>query len=417
MAKILVIDDEQGYRRQLEIALCSDGHEVRTASSGREGIDVGARFRPQILITDWMLKDDIHGLHVGRVLRAVCPFMRVILITGFPTHELREDADRVLVGDFIEKPFTLDRIRAAIAAAGQPDGFERRVSLAIIEINGDGRILYANEAANEAFRDTLIGGPTENLNDYFRNNPPPDLKAARDRWIVASPDAERRIFWHFRCEDPIDRDSQLIVLRPGSGPLHEGSALIEMLLGSRDMELPTWPLDGRVLIIDHDTVYRNLAVSMLENGGAGCYAVSTVDDALPLLENDDGIQCVMMRHEPANPTEQRGFDAIRAVRSDITIVGICGPDSAHDVPAGRFEHVLCDTWRLEDVSSILTGRLGNCLNCGLRLPLRRPRDDEEATSWACSHCGAHYHAVFDSNFPPDVLRNAHSAETGSERRA
>ena len=32
MARILIVDDEQGYRRQLQIALSGDGHEIHFPS-------------------------------------------------------------------------------------------------------------------------------------------------------------------------------------------------------------------------------------------------------------------------------------------------------------------------------------------------------------------------------------------------
>lgn len=405
MARILIVDDEQGYRRQLQIALSGNGHEIRTASSGREGIDVGARFRPEIVITDWMLKDDIHGLHVGRVLRAVYPGMRIILITGFPTDELRNDANNVEVTAFIEKPFTLDHIRSVIDSTAQAEKPHRSASLAVIEIDAESRLLFANDRAKEMFGETLVGRDASRLTDLFQQNPPPDLDAACDRWMVASPDAGRRIFWHFRSEDPLDPNSRLVVLRRGSEPQYQGSALIEMLLGSRDIALESWPFEGRVLIIDHDSLHRSLSVSMLENSGAGCYAVSTLDNALRLLANDEGIQFALLNHEIPNETGQSAVDAIRAVRPDVTIVGMGEPDGEKEPIVEDIEYMLWHPWRLEDLIDILAGRIGKCVECGLRLPLRHPQEDAQAASWVCSNCGARYRAVFDKEVPPDVLRN------------
>lgn len=405
MARILVVDDEQGYRRQLEIALGAEGHEIRTACSGREGIDVGARFHPEVLITDWMLRDDIHGLHVERVLRAVYPAMRVILITGFPTNELRGDAHSAEVAAFIEKPFTLNRIRGAIESALRTVGADHPATLAVVEIDADSRLLSANDKAREMFSETQAGCDAVRLTDFFQQNPPPDLRIARDRWIVASPDAERRLFWHFRAEDPLDANSQLVVLRRGTEPQYQGTGLVEMLLGSRDIELESWPFEGRVLIIDHEALHRTLFLSVLEKSGAGCYAVATLEDALRLLTNDEGIQYVLLNQNMRNDAGPSAADSIRSLRPDITIVSTGAPGESNEATAKGFERMLCHPWRLEDLIDILAGRIGKCLECGLRLPLRRPRQDEQATSWACSHCGARYRAVFDADLPPDVLRN------------
>ena len=406
MANILIVDDEQDFRHQLEIALTADGHEIRTASSGREGIDVGARFHPEILISDWMLKDDIHGLHVGRVLRAVDPSLRVILITGFPTDELRHDANNAEVTAFIEKPFSLDHLRTAIESATQIEGPDRPASLAVIEIDADNRLLFANGKAREMFNETRVGHEASRLTDFFQKNPPPDLDAARDRWMVASPDAERRLFWHFRSEDPLDANSQLVVLRRGSEPQHQGTALVERLLGSRDIERQGWPFEGRVLVIDQESLHQDLFVSLLENGGAGCYAVSTLEDALRLLQHDEGIQFVLLSQKIPNEAGPSAAASIRTVRPDVVIVGTCEPNGNRESAETELEHTLCHPWRLEDLIDILAGRIGQCTECGLRLPLRPPTEDEQGSSWVCNNCGARYDAVFDNDFPPNVLRNA-----------
>ena len=69
MCKVLIVDDERDYRDQLSLCLSEDELEIRTAGSGREAIDLGACFRPDVLVADWMLKNHIHGLHVAEVLQ------------------------------------------------------------------------------------------------------------------------------------------------------------------------------------------------------------------------------------------------------------------------------------------------------------------------------------------------------------
>ena len=66
-------------------------------------------------------------------------------------------------------------------------------------------------------------------------------------------------------------------------------------------------------------------------------------------------------------------------------------------------------WRVEDLINVLTGHIGNCIECGLPLPLRRPQPDDEAQSWVCAECGARYYAVRDEGFPVEIQRNVRQA--------
>jgi len=68
---ILVVEDDQHYRTYLCRALSRAGYKVRGTATGRDGIAVGSRFRPRVLVVNWMLGDDLNGLHVASVLQAV----------------------------------------------------------------------------------------------------------------------------------------------------------------------------------------------------------------------------------------------------------------------------------------------------------------------------------------------------------
>ena len=50
--RILVVDDEKRYRAYLGSMLDARGYEVAVAGTGREAIDTGIRFRPDLLLTD-----------------------------------------------------------------------------------------------------------------------------------------------------------------------------------------------------------------------------------------------------------------------------------------------------------------------------------------------------------------------------
>lgn len=415
MSKILIVDDEEVYRRHLELALAPGGHEIATASSGREAIDVGARYRPDILVTDWMLKNHLHGLHVARVLRSVLPDMQAILVTGFPSEDLRANADKAHVFDFIEKPFERDRIQTAVQAAGaaeKPKHEHKQPMLAVIEVDSSGSILFASSRAKELFAETRAGRRAASLADLFSPETVPDLDAAIDHWAVVSPGADRPVVWHLRSQSPLEGHNRLIVLRLPGDSKYVHLALVGTLLGFKDPEHCRWPFKGRVLVIDDELLDRGFSVSLLESVGAGCYAVESPAEALRLLATDDGLRFVLLDYHIPETTPRTTVEQIRGVRPDAVIVGTSGAFRQDDFAAIGVERFLLKPWRIDDLINAFAGRLGTCLQCDLPIPLRRPQPGEAASSWVCSNCGAVYRAVFDDDAPPETLQNVRPGNEG-----
>ena len=115
--RILIVDDEPTYREYLERFLKRDGLDVRTAETGSEAIELAREFAPDILLADWMLRCEMHGIEVGEALRAQRPELRILLMTGFPTADLEAEAARVGIDGFLEKPFALEDLSRAIESA------------------------------------------------------------------------------------------------------------------------------------------------------------------------------------------------------------------------------------------------------------------------------------------------------------
>jgi DNA-binding response OmpR family regulator len=118
MSRILIADDEIAMRDMLSLACRLDGHEVQQAVDAPSAIAAYASFRPDLLLLDLSMPGG-GGVEVMRQLRAVhagavCP---VIVVTGYL--DTLPDRVRETLGAFalIEKPFTMDTLRAAVRAA------------------------------------------------------------------------------------------------------------------------------------------------------------------------------------------------------------------------------------------------------------------------------------------------------------
>ena len=116
MAKILVVDDDQGMREFLEILLVREGYEVTSASGGKEALDLCKKHKFDIAITDLMMPK-INGIDVLKSIKEVSPKTLVILITGYASGETAIAAMQEGAYDYLEKNFDLEDLKAVIKDA------------------------------------------------------------------------------------------------------------------------------------------------------------------------------------------------------------------------------------------------------------------------------------------------------------
>lgn len=68
MAKILVIDDEEGIRHLLDTLLSRKGYTVVLAGSGRKGLELFRRERPDVVVLDLKMPE-MDGVSVLKQIR------------------------------------------------------------------------------------------------------------------------------------------------------------------------------------------------------------------------------------------------------------------------------------------------------------------------------------------------------------
>ena len=81
MAKVLVIDDEQGIRTLLDTLLSRKGYDVVLAEGGRKGLDLFRRERPDVVVLDLKMPE-MDGITVLQQVRSLKPDQPVIILTG-----------------------------------------------------------------------------------------------------------------------------------------------------------------------------------------------------------------------------------------------------------------------------------------------------------------------------------------------
>ena len=113
MAKILVIDDEQGIRHLLDTLLRRKGYEVVLADGGRKGLELFCRDRPDVVVLDLKMPE-MDGLAVLRQIHSLDPKKPVIILTGAGTPEVEQQVRALGVSEFVEKEFSLHRLGDAL---------------------------------------------------------------------------------------------------------------------------------------------------------------------------------------------------------------------------------------------------------------------------------------------------------------
>lgn len=115
MNRILCIDDEPAILRLLTVVLASDGHEVVTATSGREALAIVGRGEIDAVLLDLGLPDR-DGLELIAAIRSLAP--APILVVSARS-DVAEKVTALDLGacDYVTKPFDGDEVRARVRAA------------------------------------------------------------------------------------------------------------------------------------------------------------------------------------------------------------------------------------------------------------------------------------------------------------
>ena len=112
--RILVIDDEAAIRDSLRMILEYEHYEFLGAASGPEGLSIIKRDAPDMVVLDIKMPG-MNGLETLAEIRKVDEAVPVAMISGHGTITDAMQATRLGAFDFIEKPFTSERVLVTVA--------------------------------------------------------------------------------------------------------------------------------------------------------------------------------------------------------------------------------------------------------------------------------------------------------------
>lgn len=116
MARILVVDDDQGMREFMEIMLAKEGYDVTTAEDASRALNIFGKKDFDLIVTDLRMPK-IDGIQFLRQIKDQKPETTVILVTAYASGETAVDAMKEGAYDYVEKGGSIEELKKIIHAA------------------------------------------------------------------------------------------------------------------------------------------------------------------------------------------------------------------------------------------------------------------------------------------------------------
>jgi len=114
---ILVIDDEKLLCKHLQRTLADEGYETFSALTGKEGLELFYKESPDVILLDLKLPD-INGLEILKKIQGSSEDnFSTIIMTAHGSIENAVSAVKIGAYDFIEKPFSIDKLKLIVKNA------------------------------------------------------------------------------------------------------------------------------------------------------------------------------------------------------------------------------------------------------------------------------------------------------------
>lgn len=116
MARILVLDDDQGMREFMEIMLTKEGYDVTSADEPSKAINLCRKIDFDLVITDLRMPK-IDGIEFLKTIKDQKPETIVILITAYASGETAVNAMKEGAYDYVEKGGNIEELKKVVRAA------------------------------------------------------------------------------------------------------------------------------------------------------------------------------------------------------------------------------------------------------------------------------------------------------------
>jgi two-component system response regulator YesN len=112
--KILICDDEEGIRESLKLIL-GEKYDLSFASSGKECMDKLEKDKNVGLVLIDIKMPKQNGIEITREIKRLHSNIKVIIVTGYDSSEIAQEATLAGADDYIVKPFESKNILQKIS--------------------------------------------------------------------------------------------------------------------------------------------------------------------------------------------------------------------------------------------------------------------------------------------------------------
>jgi len=163
MTQLLIVEDDEKIRASLLLQLREEGFAPTSVTSAEEALAMLEPTRsplPDLLLLDVRLRK-MSGVELVRRLNEIGRLPPTIIISGEASISETVEALRIGVHDFIEKPFTRERLLQSIRNALEREALRREVASLKADLGGEPEILGSSPALEELRQRIAQAAPTD----------------------------------------------------------------------------------------------------------------------------------------------------------------------------------------------------------------------------------------------------------------
>jgi two-component system C4-dicarboxylate transport response regulator DctD len=156
--RILVVEDDEQFRHSVKRALELDGHQVSPFADAESALEGLAAVAPTVILTDLRLPFS-DGLYLLDRVREKAPDLPVVLMTGHGDIPTAIQAIRAGVYDFLEKPFSRERLLAVIQRASDQHRLvkeNQQLKLRLAAASGIDQVVRGDSPPVRELRDLIL---------------------------------------------------------------------------------------------------------------------------------------------------------------------------------------------------------------------------------------------------------------------
>ncbi len=117
---ILIVDDDPGILNSFEVSLASQGYQTMLAKNGQQALkiiksSIKSTKPLKLMVTDFLMPD-MNGIELILSARKIKPNLEFVLMTAYGNHDVKQEALKLGIGRYIEKPFTPENLLKVVEA-------------------------------------------------------------------------------------------------------------------------------------------------------------------------------------------------------------------------------------------------------------------------------------------------------------